>query len=995
MADLPTLLRASLDPSSRKQAEQSLNTLSLQQGFLSHLLRLVVEPGQDRAVRLSGSVYLKNITKLRWEEDVQPLAEQDKSSLRSELIPAMLTLSNLTDKAIRAQVAESVSLVAELDFPLKWPDLIDQLVSSLSETEYNINIGVLQTAHSIFRQWRAHVRSDQLFSEINLVLSKFMTPFLKIFRQTASLLLSNTGPNPALTTPIEKYTTLAQAMVLLIDIFYDLTCQDLPPAIEDNYAEFFGPQTGWFHAFLGWDPAELRGDVDETSPSLTSQIKTGILEIGELFIKLYPDQLQQSPAVESLVQAVWSLVGANKLPGVADDALVSQSLRFISTAIRSGYYKALFSSRETISSLIQGVVVPNVTLREHDIEQFEDDPLEFIRLDLSLSSTGTDLATRRQAAADVLQALVNSGYEAEATDIVGSWIGTGLTEYEGNKVDNWKSKNSAVYLLTAVATRGSTTQHGVTSTNALVDVVKFFSDHVFQDLQAITGTVHPILQVDAIRFLYTFRNQLTKPQLLSVLPLLVRHLGSENYVTYTYAAITIDRVLFIKQANQLLFAQADIHDLAPTLIEELLSKIESAGSAEKVAENDHLMKCVMRVIVTARQSLSPGYERTLTRLVAILGVISKNPSNPRFDQFIFESISGLMRFVVSGNSATLPSFEQALFGPFTIILQQDIDQYIPYVFQILAQMLELHTTNVPDQYRSLLPFLLTPAVWQQKGSVPGLVKLLKAFLARDSVQMLSAGQIASVLAVTQQRLIPSKLNDAWGLDLLQSVVQNVKPGDLKQYFKGVIMTLLTRMQTSKTDKFVYLFAKFLLFTMAINVEGLTPDYIIGTIEEIQSQLWSQILANFVVPQVPKMPHKDRKLTVVGLTRMLTQSTFMLQEPTVRTWSTTFTSLVKLFSEPQYLASVKQDEDPHAGLTEIDFEEQTAGYQAAYSRLAASESVEEDPVAYVRDPQQFVGQELQSFSKRQGPQTSQALISGGEPATVGPFVQALTAAGYIL
>lgn len=47
----------------------------------------------------------------------------------------------------------------------------------------------------------------------------------------------------------------------------------------------------------------------------------------------------------------------------------------------------------------------------------------------------------------------------------------------------------------------------MTSINAQVDVVKFFSDHVFQDLQAVQGTVHPILQVDAIRFLLTFRNQ--------------------------------------------------------------------------------------------------------------------------------------------------------------------------------------------------------------------------------------------------------------------------------------------------------------------------------------------------------------------------------------------------------------------------------------------------------------------------------------------------------
>ena len=154
-----------------------------------------------------------------------------------------------------------------------------------------------------------------------------------------------------------------------------------------------------------------------------------------------------------------------------------------------------------------------------------------------------------------------------------------------------------------------------------------------------------------------------------------------------------------------------------------------------------------------------------------------------------------VRFTVQANPGTLPTFERALFGPFTIILQQDIDracppnpspvsnlsdrsdfdtrppEYIPYVFQILAQMLDLHTGDVPADYRSLLPFLLTPASWQQKGSVPGLVKLLKAFLSRDARAMVAAGQLTQVLGVVQQRLIPSKINDGWGFELLQAVVQ--------------------------------------------------------------------------------------------------------------------------------------------------------------------------------------------------------------------------------
>ncbi|XP_006455464.1 hypothetical protein AGABI2DRAFT_226927 [Agaricus bisporus var. bisporus H97] len=963
MAELPALLVASLKPETRKQAEQNLNSISQQPGFLGALLQLVLNGSQERPARLAASIYLKNIAKSRWDEEVNPLPEQDKAALRNQLVPAMLALSGPTDKTIRTQIAEAVSLIAELDFPSKWPDLLDQLVGSLSPTDYNVNVGVLETAHSIFRPWRAQVRSDPLFTVINFVLSKFMVPFLGLFRQTSQLLLAS-APSPNL--PV-----VAQAMVLLIDVFYDLTCQDLPPAIEDNYNEFFGKDVGLFFRFLAWDPVELKSDPEDPAPSLPSQVKTGILEIAELFIKLYPDQLQKSPAVESFVQGVWNLIGANKLPSVSDDHLVSQSLRFISTAIHSGYYKPLFSSRETIKSLVEGVVVSNIALREHEVEQFEDDPLEYIRMDLALSSTGLDSGSRRLAAADVLRSLVGGGYEVDTTEIVGSFISADLQAYRSNPAENWKAKDSAVFMMTAVASKGSTTKHGVTSVNPLVDVVQFFSEHVFQDLQAQDGTVHPILQVDAIRFLYTFRNQLTKPQLLAVLPLLARHLTSGNYVTYTYAAIAIDRILIIKQHNQLIFAQADIHDYAANLVDALLTKVEVGQTPEKLAENDHLMRCTMRVILTARQTLTPTYQQILARLVNILGIISKNPSNPHFDQFIFECISGLMRFVVAGSPNTLPVFEQALFNPFTFILQQDIDQFIPYSFQILAQMLELHDRDVPEEYRNLLPFLLMPAIWQQKGSIPGLVKLLKAFLARDSARMLATGQVASVLAVVQQRLIPSKVNDSWGFELLNSVVQYVPPNDLQQYMKPVIMTLLTRMQTSKTTQYEYLFARFILYTIALNVEGLGPDYMIAVIEGIQPNLWSQVLTNFIIPQAPKVPHKDRKIAVVGVTRLLCQSKYMMQDAFIGAWPQAYQALIKLFSEPQHL-SKKNDEDPHAGITEIDYEEQTAGYQAAYSRLAASEMQEVDPVAYVSNPQQFFQEQVDLLEKAYGPQV-QALM----------------------
>ena len=50
-------------------------------------------------------------------------------------------------------------------------------------------------------------------------------------------------------------------MVFLVDIFYDLTCQDLPPGIEDSHAQFFGAQDGLFIRLLLWDPPQLQGEV--------------------------------------------------------------------------------------------------------------------------------------------------------------------------------------------------------------------------------------------------------------------------------------------------------------------------------------------------------------------------------------------------------------------------------------------------------------------------------------------------------------------------------------------------------------------------------------------------------------------------------------------------------------------------------------------------------------------------------------------------------------
>jgi exportin-2 (importin alpha re-exporter) len=82
-----------------------------------------------------------------------------------------------------------------------------------------------------------------------------MTPFLHLFRQTARLILEHGS------TQLPGFDSVAQCQVLLLDIYYDFSCQDLPPDLEDSHEEFFAPAQGWFQGLLTWNSPESLNNV--------------------------------------------------------------------------------------------------------------------------------------------------------------------------------------------------------------------------------------------------------------------------------------------------------------------------------------------------------------------------------------------------------------------------------------------------------------------------------------------------------------------------------------------------------------------------------------------------------------------------------------------------------------------------------------------------------------------------------------------------------------
>jgi exportin-2 (importin alpha re-exporter) len=96
-------------------------------------------------------------------------------------------------------------------------------------------------------------------------------------------------------------------------------------------------------------------------------------------------------------------------------------------------------------------------------------------------------------------------FEKSVTFIVNEYINHYLAEYSKNPSQNWRSKDTALFLFSAIAIKSSTALGGVTSTNILVDVCQFWATNAQQEF--IERSSHPVLQADYIRYIYVFRNQ--------------------------------------------------------------------------------------------------------------------------------------------------------------------------------------------------------------------------------------------------------------------------------------------------------------------------------------------------------------------------------------------------------------------------------------------------------------------------------------------------------
>lgn len=886
LESIPKYLEQSLLPVHAKEAEGLLKAIETQPGFSINLLHVIASTNLTPSIRLAGAVFFKNLIKRKWidEDGNYLLPVDDINQIKTEILDVMMKLPN----QLQVQVGESISLIAESDFPHNWTNLIDELVSKLSLDDFVSNKGLLIVAHSIFKKWRPLFRSDELFLEIKLVLDKFAQPFLTLLTKVDQLINENLTNKASLTIYLEN-------LLLLVQIYYDLNCQDIPEFFEDNM------MTGMeiIHKYLVFESDLITDKESDDEIDVLIKIKTSVMELISLYVTRYADVFD--PLIENFITTVWKLINVYITKQPKFDLLVVKSLSFLTSVTKMQKYQDLFNNESSLKEIIEKIILPNIHFREVDEEMFEDEPISFVRSDLE----GSDFDSRRKSATDFLRELKEVNSEL-LTNSVMNYVQQFLSN------SDWRNKDIAIYLFISLAANGSITNVGVTSTNVLLDVVKFFTENVANDLMD-NQSVHPILRTNAIKYILIFRNQFTKEQLSTTIPLLLKHLQDSNPVVYTYASITIEKLFSMSDFtdHNPIFNKNDVQPFVHDLLTDLFRKILSSNnfssstfarndtmikssllssdlpidhfSPEKLAENEFLMKCIMRVLNTAEDQIEENFTGTIIQeLLNILKIIARNPSNPKFSHYIFESLGLLIKFGAQGKSNDVVDKYINLILPNLLeILSSDVQEFVPYSLQILAFLLEIYpkARPLPDTYSQLIKPLLSPSIWEFRGNIPAVTRLLIAILEQDTTTFTSNQNNLTPLLGVFQKLISSKVNDTYGFDLLQSILLNIPMDILSNYLKEIAVLLLTRLKNSRTDKYVKRFVVFIstLCCISLNPDikiNINADFAFSMIEFVQTGLFTQIYNSFILPTSSSLANlQDKKIVLLGLSELINSYAF--------------------------------------------------------------------------------------------------------------------------
>ncbi|XP_019091483.1 PREDICTED: exportin-2-like [Camelina sativa] len=908
----------------RQAAEKSLSDGANLPNYGLAVLRIVAEPSVVEHIRHAAAVNFKNHLRSRWlpasDSGISPMEDSEKEQIKSLVVSLMLSCSS---PCIQSQLSEALIIIGKHDLENSWPSLLPELIASLKKAasvkDYASINGILGIANSIFKKFRYQYRTNDLFRELNYCLGNFAAPLLEMFHTTAELI--DAEGSAAILKP------MLESQKLCCRIFFSLSFQDFPEAFEEDLNKWMEK----FHKYLSSSYSALKSTEDGLT--LVDDLRAAVCEIINLYMEKYEEDFHD----------FWSGFASTILTLLRDvskspsrDQLATRAIKFLTILSRSVHH-TWFAGDNVIKEICHDIVIPNVYLRDEDEELFDINYIDFIRRDME----GSDVDTRRRIACELLKELAVN-YKSQVAQVVYIEIQNLLLSFSANQVARWKDKDCAIYLAVSLATKKAC--GGASLSTDLIDVVTFFGNFIHLELRDHDVNTSPMLKTGSLKFLTMFCSQIPKPFGIQLFPELVRFLTAETNVVHSYAAMCIEKFFLVKEeGGQRRYGAGDISPFLSQLMTNLFDAMKFPDSME----NHYLMKCIMRVLGVA-DIRGDVANYCIGGLTSILSVVCNNPKNPVFNHYLFESVAVLVRRGCERDIALVPPFEAAFLPSLLKILGNDVTEFLPYAFQLLAQLVELSRPPLSKTYKQIFEVLLEPKSWEVRGNVPALVPLLKAFLQKVCHEVTWMSQVLVIF----NNLVSSPSTDEQGLYVLNTVIEYIDYSLIEPHMKYVWDVLFGRLERKYTVKF----QKSLVIFMSLFLVKHGPGNLFNSMNTARPNIFTAVLKQIWIPNVKLITGAiEVKLTVVAATRLICESPALLDPSASKLWGKMLDSIVTLVSRPEEERVVDEPEMTDEMILE------NVGYKAAFVNLYNAGRKEEDPLKEIKDPKEFLLASLDRFS----------------------------------
>ena len=204
---------------------------------------------------------------------------------------------------------------------------------------------------------------------------------------------------------------------------------------------------------------------------------------------------------DPMFQSIWQLIENKKVqPTKQSEKLVRVVVKYMGEMTKQPNKAAFIKTN--LSKVFDILILPNISLNQEDIDEYEDDPDAYIRNDLEES----DIETKRRHCMKFVQQL-STKFQEDVGSLISNYVQNYLSQYQTNREQFWDKKDSLLNLLITACIGQYNYKGGANELTIPLETLNgYIQGLAVPELQEQDINKLPIMKATCIKFVYMFRN---------------------------------------------------------------------------------------------------------------------------------------------------------------------------------------------------------------------------------------------------------------------------------------------------------------------------------------------------------------------------------------------------------------------------------------------------------------------------------------------------------